>query len=264
MQPQRFVMPKKTFPPHTSSSSAAAGYHIAGHAHNDEQHARPLLDALENRFYSVEVDIWVDKDGIIQVSHETGVSKGTLKELYLDPLQARVKEKGSVFGDRVDFYLWLDIKQDTPILKNALQDTLNQYSMLTIFTDEKTVPGAVTIILTGDDKAKTAFVNEVSERKACRDSNFYKPADPKADNRWCYYALNWSNYIKWNGSGTIQEAEYKKLLDLMKDAHQKGRKVRFYATPDTPAYWQFALKNGLDWINTDLLKDLNLYLEQFK
>ena len=244
--------------------SPAAGYHPYGHAHNDVQHKRPLLDALDNRFYSVEADIWTDKDGNIMVSHDPGKSGRSFKELYLDPLQNRVNQKGSVFGDNEPFYLWLDLKEGTPVLLKALQDTLNQYSMLTAFTEEKIIPGAVTIILTGDDKGKTAFVNENPERKACRDSNFYTPEDPKADNRWRYYALNWSNYIKWNGSGTIPATEYKKLIELLKDAHQKGRKVRFWANPDTPAYWELALKNGIDLINTDQLKDLNQYLEQYK
>ena len=243
--------------------SVSAGYHIFSHSHNDYEHAHPLMDALDNRFYSIEADIWL-KDGEILVSHSVGSSKGSLKQLYLDPLQKRVDEKGSVYGDKETVYLWLDLKEGRSELRPALHHLLKQYSMITRFTDSRIIPGAVTAILTGDAESKTAYGNEFSERMACRDSNDYTPADPPADHRWRAYALKWSSYIQWNGKGIIPEAEYKKLVAIVSDIHAKGRKVRFYATPETKAYWELALKLGLDWLNTDLLSDLNEFLQNYR
>lgn len=233
--------------------------HIHAHAHNDYEHDRPLLDALDNRFYSVEADIWL-VDGEIQVAHDKGEWKGTLKDLYLDPLRKRVEETGSVHGDGVPFCLWVDIKDGREELKSVLIDLLNEYSMLTRFTDETISEGPVTVILTGDRWAKTTLVDEVEDRPFCRDSNHYSEDDPEADNKWRWYALRWWSTMDWVGNEDIAEEEKTKLKEIVEDIHAKGRKVRFYATPETEKYWTVALEVGIDLINTDDLERLNEFL----
>src|SRR5437016_4155385 len=68
---------------------------IRAHAHNDYEHARPLLDALEHGFCSVEADIWL-VDGKLLVAHDLDKVKPerTLQALYLDPLRERVRRNG--------------------------------------------------------------------------------------------------------------------------------------------------------------------------
>src|SRR5438046_1197290 len=66
-----------------------------GHSHNDYEQEQPLSDALRNGFYSVEADIWLVNHEIL-ISHLGWFFTGALKELYLDPLQARVDRLGSV------------------------------------------------------------------------------------------------------------------------------------------------------------------------
>ncbi len=245
-----------------------AGYHIYAHAHNDYEHPRPLLDALDNRFYSVEVDFWM-VDGEILVSHDKEESKedykGTLKELYLDPLQKRVDEKGSVHGDGLPFYLWLDIKDGRPEVHPVLRELLSHYSMMTVFTDEEVngevKEGPVTIILTGDHESKSSYMDQYNERRVCRDSNSYDASDPNADNKWLWYALNWNSHFSWKGRGLMPPEEIKKLQTLVNDIHAKGRKVRFYAVPDNMRYWMTAIQNGCGLINTDKLAELNEFLE---
>ncbi|MBN2327313.1 MAG: hypothetical protein JXR73_09160, partial [Candidatus Omnitrophica bacterium] len=170
----------------SSEENDSPGYHIYAHAHNDYEHERPLLDALDNRFYSVEADFWLVDDDIL-ISHNRQENradyKGTLKELYLDPLQKRVDEKGSVHGDGAPFYLWLDIKDGRDEARPVLHRLLSQYSMLTVFTDEAIHQRPVVAILTGDEQSKKAYVVEYTERYACRDGD-YSEDDPPADHRW--------------------------------------------------------------------------------
>src|SRR5438034_4524920 len=66
-----------------------------GHAHNDYEHKRPLFDALDNGFCSVEADIYL-VNGQLLVAHERFQAKPekTLQSLYLDPLRERVKKNG--------------------------------------------------------------------------------------------------------------------------------------------------------------------------
>jgi uncharacterized lipoprotein YddW (UPF0748 family) len=53
-----------------------------------------------------------------------------------------------------------------------------------------------------------------------------------------------------------------KLADVIAQAHQKGRRVRFWATPDHPAVWAVLHKAGVDLINTDDLEGLSEFLRE--
>src|SRR5437660_12585606 len=68
---------------------------IHTHAHNDYEHKRPLFDALEHGFCSVEADIYL-VDGQLLVAHNRSQVKPerTLQALYLDPLRELVKKNG--------------------------------------------------------------------------------------------------------------------------------------------------------------------------
>src|SRR5262249_51413181 len=65
------------------------------HAHNDYEHKRPLFDALEHGFCSVEADIYL-VDGQLLVAHQRNQVKSerTLQKLYLEPLRERVSKNG--------------------------------------------------------------------------------------------------------------------------------------------------------------------------
>src|SRR5215471_5490757 len=65
------------------------------HAHNDYEHKRPLFDALDHGFCSVEADIYL-VDGKLLVAHERQDVKPdrTLERLYLDPIRERVRANG--------------------------------------------------------------------------------------------------------------------------------------------------------------------------
>ena len=50
------------------------------------------------------------------------------------------------------------------------------------------------------------------------------------------------------------------MANIVKSAHADGQKIRFWAAPDTPAAWEIFHKAGVDFINTDHLKDLAKFL----
>lgn len=241
-----------------ASENASTNLMIHAHAHNDYEHERPLLDALDNNFYSVESDVFM-VEGEILVAHDFGDWKGTLKDLYLDPLQARVDELGSVHGDGKPFYLWVDFKDGRPELWPVLNDLLTRYSMFSVFTDEWMQQGPVTVILTGSN-SKIEMANTYAIRPYCYETAF-SPDLPDADHSFRWHAISWRSLSEWRGNGPIPEADQAKVRDLVKAIHAKGRGVRIYAAPDTPAYWGFALDAGVDHINTDNLPDLAAFLK---
>ncbi|MFT3711169.1 MAG: hypothetical protein QM817_26365 [Archangium sp.] len=228
------------------------------HAHNDYEHTRPLLDALDQKFESVEADVWLDGTAEIGVSHAGPPFKGSLKSLYLDPLAQRIADNGgSVHGDGKPFFLWLDLKDGSTALQDALAAQLAGYSFLTQFDDNGVATqGAVTVLLTGDDKAKKALVTRASPRPYARDSNDYSAMDPAADGKWASYAVNYYSFMQWDGAGTIPRAQQRQLENLINGAHATGRSIRIYASPDTPGYWAAAKAAHLDFINTDKLAEL--------
>ncbi len=229
---------------------------IFKHAHNDYEHPRPLLDALEQGFESVEADVWLDGEAI-GVSHTGAPFKGTLDALYLQPLAERVAQRGSVHGDGRPFTLWLDLKQGSPALQDLLVGALAARDYLTTFDDDGVLQQrAVTVLLTGHDAAKKAMVARASPRPYARDSNDYRPDDAPADGRWRAYALNTPAFLSWSGLGELPPAQRRQLENLVHGAHAKGRQLRLYANPDTEAYWQAAREAGVDFVNTDDLRGL--------
>ena len=230
-------------------SVIAGELHIHAHAHNDYEHERPLFDALKNQFYSVEADIWLVNSEIM-VSHDQGNYKGSLKELYLDPLQAQVNEKGSVHGDGKPFYLWIDIKDSRAELRPVLHHLLEQYAMLSVFTQSEVKENPVTVILTGDRKSKEAFIQEYPVSHACRDSNTYSPDDPPANTKWLWYAVNWRNVMGEAGRTEFTPEQRENVQQMVDDIHGKGRKIRFYSLGNR-ILQQTALETGIGLINTD-------------
>jgi hypothetical protein len=75
---------------------------VRAHSHNDYEQKRPLLDALEQGFCSIEADVWL-VDGELRVAHDLAAARPgrTLEKLYLDPLLARANQNGGrVFPGR--------------------------------------------------------------------------------------------------------------------------------------------------------------------
>jgi hypothetical protein len=245
----------------SQSAPPDKGANLFGHAHshNDYEHERPLLDALDNRFTSVEADIWLVQ-GEILVSHNEGAYKGSLKDLYLDPLQSRINDKGSVHGDGGGFLLWIDIKDGRPELNQALENLLRGYPMLTVFNEQGAKEGPVTAILTGDAASKERHVAQYSPCRACRDGGYAKD-NPAADHRWRWIAARWGSLFDWDGEGEFPADQKARLVEMLEDIHGKGRKVRFWGSPDKVTYWTLAVETGIDLINTDRLEDLRVFLE---
>lgn len=226
------------------------------HAHNDYEHPRPLLDALEQGFASVEADVH-ERSGVVHVAHDLDETKGTLEALYLDPLAARVKARGGAVHEAgKPFYLWIDLKEESPELKAALAKTLARYDFLATFGAGGDASRAVTVVLTGS-RAKVELVRDTpAPRPFVRDSNDFSATDPEADEGWAYYALPFLSLGLWDGEGALPDGIRAKMKAQLDGAHGLGRKVRYYGAPDTSAYWNEARALGVDFLGTDDLAGL--------
>ncbi len=231
------------------------------HAHNDYEHSRPLFDALSHRFNSVEADIFLVRDKML-VGHDViDLRKGrTLEKLYLDPLRRRVEENGGrVYKDGPEFLLMIDFKNTGEKTFFHLHKVLEKYrEMLTEVRDGKLIKRAVRIVISGDrpvvaiSRAKNRLVG-IDGRLSDLDSS--KPAHlmPMISDRW-------GRHFKWRGEGPMPKSERKKLEEIVRKAHAKGRIVRFWATPEKVELWKVLYEVGVDRINTDDLEGLEKFL----
>lgn len=232
------------------------------HAHNDYEHGRPLLDALDHGFASIEADIWLTEKGL-QVAHTPlGLRNDrTLESLYLDPLRARAKANGGKIHATGNFYLMIDVKTEAGPTYAALAKVLASYSdILTVTRDGKAEAKAVTVVISGNRDAMTLAAEKV--RYAALDG---RPADLDGDSPVSlvpWVSDSWKTQFKWDGTGPMPDAERKKLRELVAKAHKQGRKVRFWATPESSAVWKELLAADVDFLSTDRLADLAKFLRE--
>ena len=248
-----------------SVTAFAAAVEVAplkhAHSHNDYLHDRPLLDALDHGFNSVEADIFL-VDGKLLIAHVRGDVKPerTLETLYLDPLKKLINENGgSVFKNGPRFTLLIDIKSKPAPTFAALQEVLAKYAnMLTAVENGKVHEGAITIVISGE--RPELDINDKGTRYVGLDG---RPADLASTTPAHFMPMisdSWSNQFKWKGDGEMPAAEKAKLTKMVDQTHAAGRVLRFWATPEKEAVWQELRAANVDLINTDELARLEVFL----
>ena len=231
------------------------------HAHNDYHHPRPLFDALAHGFCSVEADIFL-VDGTLLVAHERSElhPQRTLRALYLDPLRQLVEANGGrVQKNGPEFTLLIDIKSDGAETYRALSALLAGYGdVFHHVHDGRAVKKAVTAIISGNRPQELMTAEKT--RYAGIDGRLTDLDSDRPAHLLPLISDNWGNHFKWRGKGAISPAEREKLHRIVKKAHAKGRRVRFWATPEAPAVWSELLAAGVDHLGTDDLCGLQRFL----
>jgi glycerophosphoryl diester phosphodiesterase len=233
----------------------------SAHAHNDYWHQRPLFDALDRGFTSVEADIFV-VNGKALVGHDQRELKPehTLESLYLEPLARRVKENGGrvhANGDR--FFLLVDIKSDPQEAYALLREMLSKYAeSLTVVERGEVRPGAITVVISGN--RPIAELEKATLRYAGVDGRLADLDSDRPSHLMPMISDNWSNHFTWRGRGEMPESERTKLQAMTDKAHEAGRVLRFWATPENESMWRELRSAGVDLIGTDRLDHLAGFL----
>jgi glycerophosphoryl diester phosphodiesterase len=231
------------------------------HAHNDYWHERPLLDALDRGFSSVEADIFVI-DGKLLVGHARGELKSerTLETLYLKPLTRRAKENGGQVhkgGER--FFLLVDIKSDAQAALAHLNEVLSHFEeMLTVVDSGEVRQGAVTVVISGN--RPTAELQRATLRYAGIDGRLSDLNSELPSHLMPMISDNWTSHFRWRGDGEMPAEERRKLRETVEIVHAAGRVVRFWGTPENEAVWRELRAAGVDLIGTDQLDRLATFL----
>lgn len=236
------------------------------HAHNDYRHERPLLDALDHGFTSVEADVFLVADTLC-VAHDFPEIKpeGTLRALYLEPLRQRAKEYGGrVYPDGPRFILFVDVKSAAGPTYRRLHEILADYQdIVTCFGPEGRKDKAVLVVVSGNRSLE--LMESQALRHAGYDGRLANLESETPADLMPLISDNWTRHFAWRGDGPMPGEERRKLEDIVRTAHAKGRLVRFWATPDgrspaRDAIWRELLSAGVDLINTDDLEGLKTFL----
>lgn len=233
------------------------------HAHNDYEHPRPLSDAIEHGFISIEADVHLVGDTLFVAHDLEDIQPGrTLEALYLTPILERVRSNGgTVYAGGRSLILLIDIKSDAESTYHVLRGVLDDYAdMLTQFTRDNVIEGAVTAIVSGN-RPRATMMGETHRLAAydgrLADLTAHSEAPPASIP---LISSHWSAISAWRGEGPMPETDRERLRHAVAKAHEQGRMLRFWGTPDTPSVWEVLLEEGVDLIGTDDLGALRDFL----
>ncbi len=238
------------------------------HAHNDYEHDRPLFDALDHGFTSVEADIHL-VDGELFVAHNSDEIKPhrTLRSLYLEPLKKLIAQNnGRVYPNGPQFTLFIDIKTEAVATYKVLSEMLAGYeSIFTTFDSDGRTDKAVIAIVSGN-RPRELMESQTIRYAGCDGRLVDLESDAPAT-LIPIISDNWSRHFSYDGSGPMPAEEGRKLKKIVDTAHQKGRRVRFWSIPDRPTparqtLWRQLLAAGVDLLSTDDLHGLQQFLLQ--
>ena len=230
------------------------------YAHNDYWHKRPVLDALDNGFTYMEADIYLRKGQLVVAHFLPSLQPSrTIDKLYLDPLSSFF-ENDTMGATHPPITLMIDIKGSPEKSYRALTLLLQKYKPLLSYYDNGTLyKRAITIVITGKKPVWTIA------HQYCRyvfiDENLIKMAREKnSADLYPIASCNYNKILCRNGQETISKKERESLCRYVQIAHQNGKKVRLWASPENTTVWKELLNCGVDLINTDKLVELKTFL----
>ena len=231
------------------------------HSHNDYLQANPLHDAMAHRFISVETDVLLKNGKLYVGHHRSDLSNPDIRDLetlYLKPLHSEfLKNGGYIYpGYKGPFYLWIDIKYDGERVYKLLRDIIVPYHEM-LFSTISNRGGKVMIILSGDRP-----IDQVLS-----DSAPYLHLDGRPDDlggnlpseRMPFVSQHINLVCRINDEQFLDPEEFSRLKAHVELCHQQDKKVRLWASPESPQLWSQLIDAKVDLINTDSLKKLADY-----
>jgi alkaline phosphatase len=235
------------------SCLVAQSQKILIHSHNDYEQAEPLTNALHNKVFSFEADIYLVND-TIKVSHDKKdlASAPTLFSLYIQPIVDLFNANGGRISSDKNYapVLMIDIKENGDAVLNALVKLLSAH--LSVF-DIKGNSKAVQIVISGDRGAISKWTSWPSY--ILFDGRINEIYDKSQLKRVAFISDSYLNYAKQ------KEATDSVIKVLSKKTHKMKKLLRLWAIPDNTSSWLHLRELGVDIINTDKVAECRKYFD---
>ena len=225
--------------------SAAAQFPVILHSHNDYVRTVPFWEAYSQHCASIEADVFL-QDGEILVAHNREDLKAdfSLRKVYIEPIVSLFRGNGG--------HMW-ENSSDRLILMVDLKAADAMPGLVTILEEYPDVfgsPEGVQVVVSGDVIKPEEFDQYPSF--IYFDGRFTDNYTPEQLSRVGMISADFRDFArKWNGKGRMIDAELEPVKAAIAQAHEMGKPIRFWGTPEgTTAYFTF-WKLGVDIINTD-------------
>jgi alkaline phosphatase len=225
------------------------------HSHNDYEQPVPFWMAYQEGFGSIEADIFL-VNRVLLVGHDTNEIRSgrTLEQYYLRPLDSCIrKNNGQPYADRSrTLQMLIDIKTDSIGTLNALIELLKKYPLLTGNPSLKWT-------ITGNRPSASLFGSYPSF--IWFDGVLHQEYSKEALEKICMMSDDFKYYSDWNGMDSLPGMDRQRLQQAVTRSHHLLKPVRFWRAPDFANAWQQFIRLQVDYINTDHLHELAVFLK---
>lgn len=235
---------------HPHSTIHAQSFLPASHAHNDYNKCRkPLINALEMGFLSIEVDVFYYKKKL-KIAHVPFLlgCQPDLEKLYFEPLLQFLesREKDTCIT------IMIDIKNKKDLVYIELKALVLKYEHLLSYYDKRKhlmVNRKVKLLISGQKPYEQLLKDTITYLFIDGNPGDENRIDPNLMPR---ISQSFRGYFKAkNKKDPKVWVEIAKKTEALKE---KNISFRFWAVPNDKKIWKKLLDSGVSWINVDQLK----------
>ncbi|MBD1385034.1 hypothetical protein IDJ75_07065 [Mucilaginibacter rigui] len=236
-----------------NSASAQEKYAASDiHSHNDYSRPEAFYHAFNAGAGAIEADVYL-RSGRLVVAHDTTGAKQqlSLDKMYVQPILKEFKTRPRPLN------LVIDLKEAyAPILAELLKELKPLKGLIKSGNNNK----ALSIIITGN-RPPPSLYNKYPTYITF-DDDLQLPHTAEQWKRVAQVSLNFENYSKWRGEGTLPLVDERVLKSVINAVHASGKKIRFWAAPDNTGGWQKLMELNADILSTDKIDELKELLKK--
>jgi alkaline phosphatase len=227
-------------------------------SHNDYVQPNPFHRAYGHGAGYIEADIFLQENDLLVAHASEEIKKeNTLDKLYLAPLQEKIiQNKGSVYSDKKKtLMLMIDLKTEgVPTVSVLIEKLKNYPELLSCKTLNITLSGNMPDTALWKNYPDFIYFDGRPGIAYTKDQL----------NRIVMISTSFRSYSKWEGSSKLPKEDEDKLKALIEDAHAKGKKMRFWASPDFEDAWKVFTDMKMDMLVTDNVPLLSAFIGKQK
>jgi alkaline phosphatase len=226
------------------------------HAHNDYQQPEPLMNALRNKAFSIEADIFMAGDSLL-VAHDKKElpSAPSLMKLYLQPIIALFNRHHGRASASKHYapVLMIDIKENG---EAVIAQLIKQLALYPGVFDRAVNPMAVQVVISGERGPVNKWAAYPSF--IFFDGRPYEVYDSTTMQRVAFVSDAYANYT------AATDSSHSRLQALVNKVHGMGKLLRVWGSPDDPASWKQQQQSSIDIINTNEVGECRRFFNKQK